>query len=216
MDIAKLRWIVGGAFLLALALFNFATYMNTASGQSTFNILSGQYEYVPKTESPGNSVTGSFQEGSGNPISFYIMNSAEYSAFQIGTGVNSEYSILNVPSANFAYTFSTQDQYYFVFRHGQGFSNTTETVSFQRSYTTLDSTRLYLGILFLIFAAVELIIAFVVVPRRQKNRVPFSDVPQPFPPVPFQPLSKSCKNCGQMILQSATFCPSCGTRQDAQ
>jgi hypothetical protein len=123
---------MGGIFLLALAGYNFATFTVTSSQQSTFNIPSGSAEYLSKTEYPGNSVSGTFLETAGDLVSYYIMNSAQFASFQSGTSLSSVYSIENVASASVSYGFTAQDDYYFVFRHGTGLLNTTETVSYQR------------------------------------------------------------------------------------
>jgi zinc-ribbon domain len=213
----RVRWLIGGIFLLALAGYNFATYTVTSSQQSTFNIPSGSAEYLSKTEYPGNAVTGTFQETSGNLVSYYIMNSAQFASFQSGTSLSSVYSIENVASASVSYGFTTQDDYYFVFRHGTGLLNTTETVSYQRAYTSHDNFRLFLGILFSIFAAVEIVIGFR--PRKAPMHVaPLLPLGQQIPP-PFgatpQTLPRYCGNCGKLVEQSSTFCPSCGTKLSA-
>jgi len=87
VDPVRVRFLVGGLFLVGLALFNFVTYTNTSSTQSTFNILSGQYEYLATTRSPGDSISGAFQEGSGSLVSFYILSSAQFASFQTGAPV---------------------------------------------------------------------------------------------------------------------------------
>src|SRR5438552_7329575 len=78
VDPVRVRFLVGGLFLVGLALFNFVTYTNTSSTQCTFNILSRQYEYLTTTRSPGDSISGAFQEGSGSPGRFYILSSAQF------------------------------------------------------------------------------------------------------------------------------------------
>src|SRR6266487_329617 len=207
----RLRWLLGGIFLLGIGLYNFATYTVTSSQQSTFNIPSGQAEYLSKTEYPGNSVSGTFRETSGNLVSYYIMNSAQFASFQTGTSLSNVYSIVNVPSASVSYGFTTQDDYYFVFRHGTGLLNSTETVTYQRTYITHDNFRLYLGIFFIAFGAVELVVGF----RRKGTvqAVPPFPIGQAVPPVfgtTPSTVPRYCKNCGQAVEQSATFCPSCG------
>src|SRR5207249_5463461 len=91
VDPVRVRFLVGGLFLVGLALFNFVTYTNTSSTQSTFNILSGQYEYLATTRSPGDSISGAFQEGSGSPVSFYILSSAQFASDRKSTRLNSSH-----------------------------------------------------------------------------------------------------------------------------
>jgi hypothetical protein len=216
VDPVRLRYLVGGLFLVALALFNFVTYTNATSQQSTFNILSGDYYYLIATRTTGDSISGAFQEGSGSLVSFYILSSAQYASFQTGAFPTSVYSIENVASGAISYAFTAQDTYYIVFRHGTGLLNSTETVSFQRTYTTHDNPRLELGIFFLAFAAVEVVIGF----RPRKT-------PPPIPPPPpistylqqqptliptGQPATKECSRCGQVVEEQLSFCPACGNK----
>jgi hypothetical protein len=220
VDPVRVRYLVGGLFLLALALFNFVTYTNAISQQSTFNILSGDYYYLITTRNPGDSISGVFQESSGNLVSFYVLSSAQYASFQTGSSLTSMYSIENVPSSAISYAFTTQDSYYLVFRHGTGLFNSTETINLQRTYTTHDSFRLELGLFFLAIAAVELVVAFR--PRKASPVVP--------PPLPIstylqgqpatmaaaQAATKRCSLCGQVVGEQLNFCPTCGNRLNAQ
>src|SRR2546427_12872192 len=82
VDPVRVHFLVGGLFLVGLALFNFVTYTNTSSTQSTFDIVSGRYEYLTITRSPGDSISGAFQEGSGSPVSSYILTTAQFTSFQ--------------------------------------------------------------------------------------------------------------------------------------
>jgi len=217
VDPVRTRYLIGGVFLLALSLYNFATYTVALSQQSTFNILSGQYEYVATTRNPGDSVSGSFREISGTPLNFYIESSAQYASFQTGTFTGSLYSIQDAPSGSISYTFTVQDTFYLLFRHGTGLLNTTQTINFQRTYTTHDSFRLGLGILFVALAAVDFAFGF----RRRKSQA--SMVPLPMPPSglgearsPTIPGTGSaplvCSNCGRVVMEQASFCPNCGSR----
>jgi hypothetical protein len=207
-------------FLVALALFNFVTYTNATSQQSTFNILAGDYYYLITTRNPGDSITGVFQEGSGNLVSFYILSSAQFASFQTGTSFTSTYSIDNVASSAISYAFNTQDTYYLVFRHGTGLLNSTETVNFQRTVTIHDNFRLELGLFFLAIAAVELAVAFR--PRKAPPIIP------PPPPISTylqgrptttlagQKTTKRCSLCGQVVGEQLSFCPTCGNKLNAQ
>jgi hypothetical protein len=216
VDPGRVRFLVGGLFLLGLASFNFVTYTNTNSLQSTFNILSGDYQYLTSTRNPGDSIAGAFQETSGSLVSFYILASAQFASFQTGTSLISMYSIENVASSAISYAFTVQDTYYLVFRHGTGLMNSTETVSFQRTYTTHDSFRLGLGLFFLAIAGVELVVAF-------RPRKPAPVIPPP-PPISTylqgqstatpvgQASMKRCSLCGQVVGEQLNFCPTCGNK----
>src|SRR5438132_7296354 len=174
VDPVRVRFLVGGLFLVGLALFNFVAYTNSSSTQSTFSILSGQYEYLATTRSPGDSISGAFQEGSGSLVSFYILSSAQFASFQTGASLNSMYSIQDVASSPISFAFTLQDTYYIVFRHGSGLFNSTETVDFQRTYITHDNFRLGLGLFFLAFAAPEIGVTF-----RPGKSLPGHDRPSP-------------------------------------
>lgn len=175
MDLAgrNPRLFVPALFLLVLAGYEFATFQTSASLQSTFNIPSGDYYQLSTTRSPSDSISGQFQETSGNPVSFFVLTSAQYAAFQTGTALDSVYNVSNSASSAVSYTFKTQDTFYLVFRHGSGLLNTTETVHFQRTYTTSDSFRATLAFIFLIFGALNLVLAL----RRRRPRS--VDLPPP-------------------------------------
>jgi len=220
VDPVRVRYLVGGLVLVGLALFNFVTYTNAISQQSTFNILSGDYYYLTATRNPGDSISGTFQEGSGSLVSFLVLSSAQYASFQTGTLLTSMYSVENVASAAISYAFTTQDTYYLAFRHGSGLLNTTETVNFQRTYTTHDNFRLELVLLFLAIAAVELVVAFR--PRKASPVIP-SPPPiatylpgQPTTTLAGQTTSRRCSLCGQVVGEQLSFCPKCGNKLNAQ
>jgi len=216
VDPVRLRYVVGGLFLLALGLYNFATYTTATSQQSTFNILSGQYEYAATTRNPGDSVSGSFQEISGTPVSFYIESSAQYASFETGTFTGSLYAIQNAPSGSISYTFTVQDTFYLLFRHGTGLLNNTQTINFQRTYTTHSSFRFGLGIIFVALAAVDFGFGFL----RRKPRASVAPSPLPSAPGVGEPapipsmssMTQVCSNCGRVMSEQASFCPSCGGR----
>jgi hypothetical protein len=215
----RIRYLISALFLLGIAVFNFVTYTSMSSSQSTFNILSGQYEYIATTRNAGDSINGAFQEISGSLVSFYIQSSAQFASFQTGTFLNSMYTIHDVASGAISYSFSTQDTYYIVFRHGSGLLNSTETVNFQRTYITHDNFRLGLGIFFSAFVAVEIVIGF-------RPRKPPTVVPPP-PPIstyiqgqsPVAPegqtATKRCSLCGQTVGEQLNFCPTCGNKLGA-
>jgi hypothetical protein len=216
----RVRYLIGGLFLLGLAAFNFITYTNANSYQSTFNILPGDYTYLSSTRNPGDSINGAFQEGSGKLVSFYLLSSVQYASFQTASLSTSMYSVENAASGSISYAFTIQDTYYLVFRHGSGFINSTETVNFQRTYTTHENFRLQLGLFFLAVGAVELAVAF-------RPRKPPPVIPPP-PPIStyLQPQStlapavqtpvKRCSLCGQVVGEQQIFCRTCGTKLNPQ
>ena len=166
MERNRLSSLISAVFLLSLALYNFVTYTSATSQQSTFNLQPTlTYEFTV-TKNPSDVVSGQFQENSGSPVSFYIQSSAQFAAFQANTSFTYLYGIVEVASGSVSYTFPVQDTYYLLFRHGTGLINTTETVYFQRSYQTHSSSRLQLGLIFVIFAAVSLVFVF----RRRKPK----------------------------------------------
>ena len=120
-------------------------------------------------------MTGHFQETSGRPVSFYIQTSAQFAAFQSGTSLGYIYGVTNVPSSDVSYTFSAQGPYYLTFTHGAGLVNSTETVYFQHTYTAHDSSRLWLGLVFLPIAALDLAYAF----RRPRKMTTRTSTPSP-------------------------------------
>src|SRR5207245_111960 len=160
-------------------------------------------------------IYGQFQENSGNPVSFYILSSAEFAAFQAQTSFTYLYSVVNIASGSFSYTFPLQDTYEIVFRHGTGLVNNYETVSFQRSYQTHISSHLQLGLVFLVFGAASLVLAFR--PVRPKA---IATSPTSVPPTPTQLVGgptpttflKTCPNCGAENPLAAEKCRACGTK----
>lgn len=159
LRIGRPRLTLSAAFILVLAVYNFATYTVTTSNQSTLNIPPGDYYQIAVELSPSDTVSGQFNETSGLPVSFYIFSSARYADFQNGGALNSLYAVTDSRASPVSYTVQTQDTYYLVFRHSAAFLNSIQTVYFQRSYTTADSLRFNLGVIFLIFGALELALA---------------------------------------------------------
>src|SRR5262245_8179143 len=122
-------------------------FSNAASSyQSTFNILPSKFFKLTSNLRDQTIITGNFRETAGRSVSFLIMTSAQFAAFQIGQGNVSVFSLRDVPSGSVTFTFDTPDSYYLVFLHGSGLFTTTETVYFQRSYLNLDRFELISGI----------------------------------------------------------------------
>ncbi len=124
--------------------------------QSTFNLLPLKFFKITDNLKDQTTITGNFRETANHPIKFFIMNSAQFAAFQIGQSNASLFSSVNVNSASVSYTFTTPDTYFLIFAHGSGFLNSTETVNFQRSYYNLSRFELVSGIVLLGFGVLEM------------------------------------------------------------
>jgi hypothetical protein len=148
--------IVAGLVLLVLG--GVAVYDSNAATfyQSVFNLLPLKFFKITDNIKDQTTLKGSFQETSGRPVTFLIMNSAQLAAFQIGQGNASLYSVQNVATGSFSFTFTTVDQYYLVFLHGSSFLSSTETVSFQRSYYALARIEFGLAIVLLGMGVLQL------------------------------------------------------------
>ena len=175
VDPRTTRILVSGFILLGLSIYNFATYTSTTTFQSTFSLQPGLANTFSDNLNPSDSVSGTFQEVSGMPVSFYILSSAQYAAHQANGPFTFLYSIANVASGSFSYTATVQDLYYLFFSHGSGLTNTTETVFAVRNWTIHIDYRAFLGIFFLVAAAADFYFAY----RSNKKA---SSVPSTVPP----------------------------------
>jgi hypothetical protein len=155
-----IRLLVFAILFLGLGIFNFATYTSVTSYQSTFSLQPGLAYDLPAQLNPSDTISGTFQENSGNPISLYILTSAQFASYQAGNLFSYLYSVTDVAAGSFSYTVNAQDTYYLFFSHGAGLRNNIETVFTVRSYTTHVSYRLFLGIFFIAVAAVESYFAY--------------------------------------------------------
>ncbi len=180
MERRQARYIASALFILALAVFEFVTYTSATTQQSTFNLQPGLAYDFSLTRNPSDYVSGQFQETSGQPVSFYIQTSAQFAAFQAHTSFDYLYSVEQVPTGRISYSFSSQDTFYLLFRHGTALVNSTETIFFQRSYVTHITSKLFLGLIFVGAATVDLAFAFVWRRRKPGANLPFP--PQPLPP----------------------------------
>ncbi len=171
------RLIAVGLILLvigSLAIYN----TNVAhSYQSTFNVLPAKFFKIASNLRDQTLITGSFQETAGRTLNFFLMSSVQFAAYQIGQGNTSLFSLRNVPTGSVSYTSILPDTYYLVFSHGTGLLNTTETVSFQRTYVSLDEFQVASGIVLL-----GLGVAVLFWGLRPRNRLP-EVVIQPSKPV---------------------------------
>jgi len=149
-----------GLIVVSLALIvigGISIYFSNAAHnyQSTFNILASRYFKISSNLRDQTAVSGQFTETSGRPVTFMIMSSVQFAAFQTGQGNTSLYSVPNVSSASLSFTFTVPDTYYLLFLHGSGYSTTTQTVNFQRSYFNQDRFELFSGIALIGMGAVE-------------------------------------------------------------
>ena len=126
----------------ALTIYDSRSYSNY---NSTFNLLPSKFFKITDNLKDTATITGTFKETGGRTVSFLIMNSLQFAQFQLGQGNASLYSVPNVASASISFSFPSADTYYLVFVHGSGYSSSTETVSFQRSYLSAGRFELYSG-----------------------------------------------------------------------
>src|SRR5437870_10877684 len=82
MDTRTARILVSAVFLLAFSVYNFVTYTSMTSHQSTFSLQPGLAYEIPATLNPSDSVSGTFQENSGSPVSLFVLSSAQFAAHQ--------------------------------------------------------------------------------------------------------------------------------------
>lgn len=147
--------IIVGIVLLVIGGLSVYESNATRYYQSTFNVLPLKYFKIGDNLPDQTTISGSFQETSGRQITFYILTSVQYAAYQIGQPFTSLFSRQNVPSGSVSFTFNSPDTYYMIFTHGTGLLNATETVSFQRTYLALDRFQFAAGIVLLGLGAVE-------------------------------------------------------------
>jgi hypothetical protein len=148
--------IAVGLILLLIAGYTLYTYNPAHFYQSTFNILPSKYLKILANLRDQTRITGTFQETSGRPVVFEIMSSAQLAAFQTRTGNMSLYSLAETATGQVEFTSGVPDAYYLLFLHGSGFLNTTQTVTFQRTYTSVDVPAVLTGIALLVLGAVEI------------------------------------------------------------
>ncbi len=148
--------IAAGLVLLLIGGYSLYNYNPVHPYQSTFNLLPGKYFKIGANLRDQTQITGTFQETSGRPVEFMIMSSAQYAAFQTRTGNTSLYSLAETASGRVDFTSSVPDTYYMLFLHGTGYLNVTQTVNFQRTYTSMDVPAIVAGAALLVLGVVEL------------------------------------------------------------
>ncbi len=149
------RLIVVGSMLIIIGSVSVYSSNLAHYFQSTFNVLPFKFFKIPSNLRDQTTITGQFKETSGRSITFYIMSSVQFSAFQLGTNQGSLFSLLDVSSGSISWTSNVPDTYYLIFAHGTGLLATTEVVSFQRTYLSLDRFELIAGALLLGLGALE-------------------------------------------------------------
>ena len=150
------KLILAGFILLLIAAYSLNSTYAVHPYQSTFNILAGRFFKIGANLRDRTTVTGQFRETSNRLITFQLMSSPQFAAFQANQSIGALISLPDVSTGSFAWTSSLPDTYYMVFVHGSGLSATTETVNFQRTYTSLDEFQLAAGIITGVLGALEL------------------------------------------------------------
>ena len=148
--------IAVGLLLVAIGGYTIYDSNSTSFYHSTFNLLPLKFYKITDSLKDSATITGTVQETSGRLVTFLIMNSAQFAAYQVGQGNASLYSILNTASSSVSFTFPSADTYYLMFLHGSGYLSTTETVSFQRTYLALARFEFFSGIALVAIGIVEL------------------------------------------------------------
>ncbi len=142
--------------MLLIGGYTLYNYNPVHAFQSTFNLLPGKYFKIGANLRDQTRITGTFQETSGRPIEFMVMSSTQYAAFQTRTGNASLYALPETATGQVDFTSSVPDTYYLLFLHGTGYLNVTQTVNFQRTYTSVDVLAIVAGAALLVLAAVEI------------------------------------------------------------
>ncbi len=175
--------IAVGLILLLIGGYTLYGYNPAHFYQSTFNVLPLRYLKILANLRDQTRITGTFQETSGRPVAFMIMSSAQFAQFQTVNATANLYSLPETANGNVDFTSGVPDTYYLVFRHGSGLLNTTQTVNFQRTYTSVDVPAILSGVALLAIGAVEIVWGF----RPSKSRAtsphaaPGDDPPRPWP-----------------------------------
>jgi hypothetical protein len=165
--------LVASVVLIAIGGYSIFASNVVTSYKSTFNLLPLRYMKIAANLGSGTQVTGHFQETSGRAVTFDIMSSVQFASFQTKASNESLYSVPEKGSASVSFSTTAQDTYYLVFRHGVAYLNTTETVSFDRSYVHPDLPQLLSGIVLLSLGMVEGYWGFR--PKRAKSATPAAE-----------------------------------------
>jgi hypothetical protein len=146
-----------GVGLLLLALGAYTIYDSNSASlyHSTFNLLPSKFFKITDNLKDTATVSGQIRETSGRTVTFLIMSSQQFAAFQVGQGNASLYSVINAASASVSFSFPRADTYFLVFLHGSGYLTATETVDFQRSYLALARFEFLSGIVLVGLGVIE-------------------------------------------------------------
>jgi len=147
--------IAAGLILVLIGGYTLYNYNPVHAYQSTFNLLPGKFFKIGANLRDQTRITGSFQETSGRLVEFMVMSSTQFAAFQTQTGNASLYSLPETAAGQVDFTSSVPDTYYLLFLHGTGYLNATQTVNFQRTYTSADVLAIVVGVALLVLGAVE-------------------------------------------------------------
>jgi hypothetical protein len=175
--------IAVGLVLLVIGGYELYSYNPIHNFQSTFNVLPSKYMKILSNLRDATRVTGTFVETSGRPVSFMIMSSVQFAAFQ--TNANNTvnlYSVADTSRGTVDWTSTIPDAYYMVFRHGAGLLASTQTVNFQRTYTSVDIPAIIAGAVLVLLAGIEIYWGFRPTGRRAESP---SAVPADVPPPPW-------------------------------
>ncbi len=152
----KRNLIAVGLLLLAIGAYTIYDSNSASYYHSTFNLLPGKFFKITDNLKDTATINGHVRETSGRTISFLIMSSQQFAAYQIGQGNASLYSIKNTASSGISFSFPTADTYFLVFLHGSGYLNATETVDFQRTYLALARFEFFSGGALVVIGFLEL------------------------------------------------------------
>jgi hypothetical protein len=142
----KRNLVAVGLLLLAIGAYTIYDSNSASFYHSTFNLLPSKFFKITDNLKDTATVNGHISETSGKTITFLIMNSQQFAAYQIGQGNTSLYAVKNTGSTSITFSFPTADTYFLVFLHGSGYLNMTETVDFQRTYLALARFEFFSGI----------------------------------------------------------------------
>src|SRR5207247_10766485 len=156
MAIRERGRIAAALILLLIGGYTLYNYNPVHAYQSTFNVLPGKFFKIGANLRDQTRITGSFQDASGRPLEFMIMSSTQFAAFQTRTSNASLYFLPETASGQVDFTSSVPDTYYLLFLHGTGYLNATQTVNFQRTYTSVDVLAIVVGVALLVLGAVAL------------------------------------------------------------
>lgn len=176
--------IAVGLILLLLGGYALYNYNPVHNFQSTFNVLPGKFLKILANLRDATRITGTFEETSGRPVTFMIMSSAQFAAFQTNANNTANlYALPETATGHVDFTSSIPDTYYMVFRHGSGLLAVTQTVTFQRTYTSVDIPAILSGLALLALGGIEIYWGFRPLGRRAQatNAVPADTPPPPWP-----------------------------------